>query len=243
MKNQFSYSFLVFILIAVLKITSNNVSARSTPLKLWYDKPAMDWMTEALPIGNGRLGGMIFGGIDREHIQFNEISLWTGNERETGAYQAFGDLFIDFDHPAEVLHYKRELNIKNAVHTINYASGGVRYKREYFSSARDQVMVFRISADKNGNCSGVIRLTDMHNGKIVASDNKLAITGELDNGLLYEAGVLVLNDGGIVNVSEGSLLFEKTNSITLILAAGTNYLPDYSKNWKGENPHQLIDNQ
>lgn len=243
MRNQFSYNFWVFIFIVVIIITTNNVSAKNTPLKLWYDKPAMDWMTEALPIGNGRLGGMIFGGIETEHIQFNEISLWTGDERETGAYQAFGDLFIDFNHTAEVLQYKRELNIKNAVHAINYASDGVRYKREYFSSAKDQVMVFQISADKKGNCSGAIRMTDMHNGKIVVSDNKLTIAGVLENGLIYESGVLVLNDGGMVKISEGSLLFEKTNSITLILAAGTNYLPDYSKNWRGENPHQLIDQQ
>ena len=48
-------------------------------------------MTEALPVGKGRLGGMIFGGVDSEHIQFNEISLWSGDEKETGAYQAFGD--------------------------------------------------------------------------------------------------------------------------------------------------------
>ena len=63
--------------------------------KLWYDKPAKDWEREALPIGNGRLGGMIFGGAQQEHIQFNESSLWIGDENDTGAYQAFGDLFVD----------------------------------------------------------------------------------------------------------------------------------------------------
>jgi alpha-L-fucosidase 2 len=47
---------------------------------LWYDKPASDWMTEALPIGNGRLGGMVFGGIDHERVQLNEESLWTGSK-------------------------------------------------------------------------------------------------------------------------------------------------------------------
>jgi alpha-L-fucosidase 2 len=47
---------------------------------LRYDKPATDW-TEALPVGNGSLGGMIFGGPDKERIQFNEQTLWTGDER------------------------------------------------------------------------------------------------------------------------------------------------------------------
>ncbi len=45
--------------------------------KLWYKKPASDW-NEALPIGNGRLGGMIFGTVSREHVQLNEDSVWYG---------------------------------------------------------------------------------------------------------------------------------------------------------------------
>ena len=64
-------------------------------LALRYEKPAAAWETEALPIGNGRLGAMIFGGPDREQIQFNESSLWIGDEHDTGAYQGFGDLLID----------------------------------------------------------------------------------------------------------------------------------------------------
>ena len=44
---------------------------------LWYDKPAKEW-NEALPIGNGRLGAMIFGRADNELIQLNEQTLWTG---------------------------------------------------------------------------------------------------------------------------------------------------------------------
>ena len=45
--------------------------------KLWYNKPAALW-TEALPVGNGRLGAMIFGGVSEELIQLNESSLWSG---------------------------------------------------------------------------------------------------------------------------------------------------------------------
>ncbi|KQR70972.1 alpha-L-fucosidase [Pedobacter sp. Leaf176] len=47
---------------------------------LWYNKPAEKW-TDALPIGNGRLGAMIFGGVENDHIQFNEETLWTGKPR------------------------------------------------------------------------------------------------------------------------------------------------------------------
>src|SRR5450432_1194402 len=50
--------------------------------KLWYKQPAKVW-TEALPIGNGRLGAMVFGGVQNELIQLNEGSLWTGGPVRT----------------------------------------------------------------------------------------------------------------------------------------------------------------
>lgn len=51
-------------------------------LKLWYNKPAKIW-TDALPIGNGRLGAMVFGGVKRELIQLNEATLWSGGPVRT----------------------------------------------------------------------------------------------------------------------------------------------------------------
>jgi alpha-L-fucosidase 2 len=61
---------IAFIQPATAKIESDN-------LKIWYNKPAQKW-TEALPVGNGRLGAMIFGGVENDRIQFNEETLWTG---------------------------------------------------------------------------------------------------------------------------------------------------------------------
>lgn len=52
-------------------------SAQVQPLKLWYDRPATKWV-EALPLGNGRLGAMVFGGADEELIQLNESTLYSG---------------------------------------------------------------------------------------------------------------------------------------------------------------------
>jgi len=52
-----------------------------SPLVLWYAQPAVKW-TDALPIGNGRLGAMIFGGLADERIQFNEDTLWTGHPHD-----------------------------------------------------------------------------------------------------------------------------------------------------------------
>ena len=46
-------------------------------MKIWMNRPAESW-NEALPVGNGRLGAMIFGGIEKERLQLNEESVWTG---------------------------------------------------------------------------------------------------------------------------------------------------------------------
>lgn len=63
-------------------------------LVLWYDKPASSW-TEALPVGNGRLGAMVYGGTEKETIQFNEETLWTGQPHDyanEGAHEVFDEL-------------------------------------------------------------------------------------------------------------------------------------------------------
>ena len=70
--------------VAVLCIGNGFVlsaSPEAQPLKLWYTRPAEKWV-EALPIGNGRLGAMVFGRYDRERIQFNEDTIWTGKPHD-----------------------------------------------------------------------------------------------------------------------------------------------------------------
>src|SRR3954452_14514742 len=74
----------------VLLLALASALSAQTPLTLWYRQPANLWV-EALPVGNGRLGAMVFGGIDRERIQFNESTVWTGephNSAHKGAYRS-----------------------------------------------------------------------------------------------------------------------------------------------------------
>ena len=59
-------------------VFAKEAPAPQEPLTLWYRKPAMDWETQALPIGNGRLAAMVFGGVNNERIQFNEETVWDG---------------------------------------------------------------------------------------------------------------------------------------------------------------------
>lgn len=73
-------SLLIPFLICLLIIPKGVVNAQSD-YKLFYDEPAFDWL-QALPVGNGRLGAMVYGGVTQEQIQFNEETLWTGEPHD-----------------------------------------------------------------------------------------------------------------------------------------------------------------
>ena len=64
-------------LISFLLLAACTETPSKAPLTLWYDKPALNW-DEALPIGNGRAGAMVFGGVEKEQLQLNENTLYSG---------------------------------------------------------------------------------------------------------------------------------------------------------------------
>ena len=131
-------------LIGLILALTAPVAVAAQDTSLWYAQPATKWL-EALPIGNGRLGGMIFGGTTNERVQFNEQTLWLGSDTEMGSYQPFGDFFVNWQHAAPA-NYRRELDLSDAIHRVSYRDGGVTFQREAFSSYPDQVMVFSYSA-------------------------------------------------------------------------------------------------
>jgi len=100
---------------------ANRADAATT---LWYTGPATDWMTQALPIGNGSLGGMVFGAVGAERIQFNENTLWTGDEADTGAYQNFGELRVSFGTGGALVAPGRAHNDSTAAETIAASHDG-----------------------------------------------------------------------------------------------------------------------
>jgi alpha-L-fucosidase 2 len=225
-------------LVRILVALAATFAADAQDLSLRYAQPASKWV-EALPIGNGSLGGMIFGGTTNEHLQFNEQTLWLGSETVMGSYQPFGDLFVEWVHVAPT-NYCRELNLADATHRVSYRDGDVMFRREAFSSYPDQVMVIRFTADKPGSYSGIIRLTDMHEASVSATGNKLKSVGVLTDGLDYEAQLWVLNEGGKLLVGSNSIIVTKADSVTLLLAAGTSFANDPLKNWRGKHPHERI---
>jgi alpha-L-fucosidase 2 len=218
-------------------------TASGQRLTLHYNQPAEDWQSQALPIGNGRLGAMIFGDARHEHLQLNEISLWTGDEKDTGSYQNLGDLFFDLEHGA-ARSYGRRLDIGSATHGVQYTADGTAYTREYFASAPQQVLVLRFTADQRGAYSGTLRLRCHPSGRTVASGQRIEASGGLANGLLYETEVQVVNTGGRVSASaDGMLRVEKADALTILVAAGTNYVADRARGWRGDAPHERIEAQ
>src|SRR5437660_9668155 len=179
-------------------------AALAQPLTLHYTRLADDWQSQALPIGNGRLGAMIFGGAQHEHLQLNENSLWTGDEKDTGRYQNLADLFLDLTHSAPTT-YRRALDISTALHTITYAADGVVYQREYPASAANQSLLFRFTADTPAAYSCTLRLADAHAAPVRVDGNTLTVSGRLDNGLRWETDIQVLNIGGTLSVENNAL--------------------------------------
>ena len=113
-----------------LIILGTNATTFAGDLVLWYQQPvgsainqalaggkASPFVNEALPIGNGRIGGLIAGDTAREQIVLNEDSLWTGGENPSGddntmgAYQCLGDVFINLPGHENLADYRRDLDI------------------------------------------------------------------------------------------------------------------------------------
>ena len=94
MKNQTILIFLLFLLQTSCKSFSVPDKGLNPSQTLWYNQPAKQW-TEALPLGNGRLGAMVYGRTENEMIQFNEETLWTGQPHDyahKGAYKYLDEL-------------------------------------------------------------------------------------------------------------------------------------------------------
>lgn len=78
----------LFPIISALLFLNNLCLGQQQPLKLWYDKPAQVW-EETLPLGNGRLGMMPDGGVTKETIVLNDITLWSGAPQDANNYEAY----------------------------------------------------------------------------------------------------------------------------------------------------------
>jgi alpha-L-fucosidase 2 len=240
-------------------LTFASAALAAPDLVLRYHAPAQDndtgWEKEALPIGNGRIGAMVFGQPGREHLQFNDITLWTGDDKTMGAFQPFGDVLVDLPaHATGVTNYRRTLDLVRGVHTVTYTHDGVNYKREAWASYPAQVIVLRLSADKPGRYTGSVALTDRHGAHLAVSGNRLYAAGSLagfvlpdqapsTNVMSYASQVQVQNDGGKLAVDGKRIGFTNANSVTLVLGAGTSFVMDPARRFEGGHPLARVTQQ
>jgi len=251
---------------------------------LFYHQPAKEWV-EALPIGNGRLGGMVFGGVPAERIQLNEDTFWSGGPydpindealqylpkvrqlilegrykeaqdladqklmgrpRHLQAYQPLGDLRFVMDGHGQPTDYRRELDLDRAVVRVRYRIGETTFTREVFSSAPDQVIVVRLTADGPAKLSFTATLDSKQpfvsrpspsrgllmngrwRGDLTNPEDHLKLSENLHarwygDGLAFAVQVSADADGGRAEVDEKGLRVVDASSVTLRLAAATGF--------------------
>ncbi|MEU0877184.1 glycoside hydrolase family 95 protein [Lentzea sp. NPDC005914] len=162
-----------------------------------------------------------------------------------GAYQSFGDLTLTLvPAPGAVTGYRRHLDLAEAVAGVSYTSGGVRYTREYFATAPDNVIVARLSANKLGRIgfTTAVRTPSNRTATITSRAGRITQTGRLDdNGLRFEAQVRVINQGGTrTDNADGSVTVRGADSVLLVLAASTDYASRYPAYRSGVHPHNAV---
>jgi alpha-L-fucosidase 2 len=237
---------LLLCLVAGLTQITNSTAV---DMLLWYSQPARHAMTEALPIGNGRMGALVFGSPAEEHLVVNEDSLWTGDENPTGdydkmgAYECLGNVFVEIAGQKEFTQYRRELDLASAIARVSYQSGGVQFRRQFFCSHPAGVLVVRFSADRPGQYSGALRIADAHQAGAKINGNRITVAGTLGNGLKYEWQALLLPEGGTLSSNGANLLFTNCNALVILIAAGTDYSMNAGENFRGPDPHLRVSSQ
>lgn len=177
------------------------------PSSTIYDRDGKDWEEQALPIGNGYLGAMLFGMPGKDHIQFNEETFWAAGYRGVqekvpsdnvnkkmgegiNGFMNSGNVFVDFNLPQnpEILNYYRDLDLKTAISSVRYQYKKVNYKREYFASYPAEVIVLRYTADKAKALNFSVKPVSAHSGNIQVNNGVVTITGKLKDSEPYTGG-------------------------------------------------------
>ena len=248
-------------------------------LVVWYTHPADKW-ENAFPVGNGRLGAMVFGRTDEEQIQLNEDTYWSGGPYSTVVkgsykalpeiqrlifdgqyrkahtlfgrslmgypveqqkYQALANLVIKYQSKAAVSHYRHQLDLDTAIATTTYEQDGARFVKEVFVSPVDQVVVVRLTSDKPGTVSFTAQLrgyrntahsnyatdyfrTDSEGGDGLTLSGKSADYMGIEGKLRYQVRLRAFSHGGSINVNDDELIVKDTDSVTLVIAAATNFV-------------------
>lgn len=240
--------------------------------RLHYTAPATEW-SQSLPIGNGRLGAMVYGRTTTELLQLNENSVWYGGEQNRTPrhalknlprlrefirdekhseaedlarraffatphsqrhYEPMGTLTLELGHEKnEVTGYRRELDLENAITSVQYSYRGVRFKRNAFVSEPDNVIVLQLESSEN--CQITLRLTRVSEREEETNEFVDSITATSDGCIIMHATPggkgsnkfccvvqVECDDGGKVNAIGGCLVIDSKRA-TLIIACQTTF--------------------
>lgn len=248
-------------------------------LKLWYSSPAVEWV-EALPVGNSRMGAMLFGGVDSERIQLNDETFWAGspynNNNPEGikhlseirklvfegkedeaeklinqyymtphhgmSYLTLGSLRLNFSHSGEVADYRRELDISDAVASVTYRKGNVKFSRRTIASLPDGVIMVNLSADRKKALEFTMTYDLPKGGSLNVSRKEMmvSIAGPDQEGipgkLTAKCGIRVKTDGNI-SVTTGSYRVKDASYATIYIASATNFI---AYNDISGNPDKIV---
>src|SRR5574344_689108 len=220
------------------KYVSSTTYVPSEPLTLWYTAPvtaqtcANPWMDYALPIGNGQLGAMIYGGINQDIVQLNEKTLWTGSSTERGAYQTFGNLYMEdlgstystSSSTYAAKNYYRNLDLTTATASASWTSpdGATTYTRQYIASYPDQCVAIHLKASTSGAINTHFFLYNPHGNTAKYDVGEGTFKGKLTT-LSYNAHIKVVPTGGVMTTDSTGIYVKSADEVTVILTAGTDY--------------------
>ena len=245
------------------------LKAEQQVLKLWYNQPASEWM-KSLPLGNGRLGAMVFGGIQKETIALNEITMWSGQPdanqeprlgrqkldeirslffngnlsegnqlsqklmagtpHSFGTHLPIGNLCLNFDYPeGKIGNYERNLNLDNAIASVSYEKGNVKYSREYFCSNPDGVLVLKLSANQKQALNFSVSLDLLRQAELTLKGNVLEFAGDMSiqqpstGGVAFLGNITVKSADGTVSVENKQLRIKNATTAYLYIDIRTNF--------------------
>lgn len=271
-----------FLVIFFLIIETNFLFSQNE-LRLWYKKPANVW-TEALPVGNGRLGAMVFGKVNEELIQLNESTLWSGGPVKKNinpnapyylplirnallnhedyakafeltkkmqgvyseSYMPLGNLIIKQQfNSKKASAYYRDLDIRDAIVHTRFTIGDIKFTREVFSSAPDQVIVIRLTANKEGTLNFDATANSLLHYHNTVEDNEFIMKGKapahvdpsyLDsknpviyddtsgcNGMRFQLRVKAVSQKGIITIDTSGIHVRNATKVLLLLSMATSF--------------------
>ena len=229
----------------ISKIDGVSSFSPKNPNTLWYTTSAeaagvsYPWMEYALPLGNGELGCMVFGGVRTEELQFNEKTLWSGPANVVGAgggnrtFMNFGSLFITNNDNTVfegVTDYVRYLDIEEGIAGVEFKkANGTKQVRKYFSSAPDSVIVgqYKSEGEDKLNLTFMLEPGTGIGASAVKynADGTAEFTGKMT--VEYAARLhVVASEGATVTATGKGITVKNATEVTFFLKGGTNFNGD-----------------